>query len=99
MTARERLNLEFGGISSTIRDYTSNGNIINYLDGMTDAIESKDEDKIQYFGINVLEWYKRNIEIIRGNENDLQKAYGIGPKRARRIFDIVFNASIEYISG
>jgi len=68
MTARERLKLEFGGISNTIKDYTSNGNIVNYLDGMADAIENKDEDKIQYFGNKVLEWYKQDIEIIGGNE-------------------------------
>lgn len=38
-------------------------------------------------------------DVLKGNEGTLQKAYGIGPKRARRIFDIVFNASIEYIAG
>jgi hypothetical protein len=38
-------------------------------------------------------------DVLRGNENDLQRAYGIGPVRARRIFNIIFNASIEYISG
>ena len=38
-------------------------------------------------------------DVLRGSENDLQRAYGIGPVRARRIFDIVFHASIEYISG
>lgn len=36
---------------------------------------------------------------LKGCEDDLQRAYGIGPVRARRIFNIVFNASIEYISG
>lgn len=38
-------------------------------------------------------------DVLKGNEDDLQRAYGIGPIRARRIFNIVFNASIEYISG
>lgn len=38
-------------------------------------------------------------DVLKGCENDLQRAYGIGPVRARRIFNIVFNASIEYISG
>lgn len=38
-------------------------------------------------------------DVLKGNEDDLQRAYGIGPVRARRIFNIVFNASIEYISG
>lgn len=38
-------------------------------------------------------------DVLKGCEDDLQRAYGIGPVRARRIFNIVFNASIEYISG
>lgn len=38
-------------------------------------------------------------DVLKGSEDDLQRAYGIGPVRARRIFNIVFNASIEYISG
>lgn len=38
-------------------------------------------------------------DVLKGCDDDLQRAYGIGPVRARRIFNIVFNASIEYISG
>lgn len=38
-------------------------------------------------------------DILSGNEKDLQKAYLIGPIRARRILNIAFNATIEYISG
>lgn len=38
-------------------------------------------------------------DVLKGCEDDLQRAYGIGPVKARRIFNIVFNASIEYISG
>lgn len=38
-------------------------------------------------------------DILKGKEEDLQKAYLIGPVRSRRIFNIAFNATIEYISG
>lgn len=38
-------------------------------------------------------------DILSAKEEELQKAYGIGPKRARKIYNIAFNATIEYISG
>ncbi|MEC2196861.1 hypothetical protein V7174_08470 [Bacillus subtilis] len=38
-------------------------------------------------------------DILRAKEEDLQQAYGIGPKKSRKIYNIAFNATIEYISG
>ncbi|HBH1337167.1 TPA: hypothetical protein SOK46_000973 [Clostridioides difficile] len=56
-----------------------------------------------------LPYYQRNTlkevgfltikDILKGKEQDLQKAYLIGPIRSRRIFNIALNATIEYISG
>lgn len=43
--------------------------------------------------------FLRIKDILKGKEQDLQKAYLIGPVRSRRIFNIAFNATIEYISG
>ena len=33
-------------------------------------------------------------DVLKGSEDDLQRAYGIGPVRARRIFNIVFKSKI-----
>jgi SpoVK/Ycf46/Vps4 family AAA+-type ATPase len=38
-------------------------------------------------------------DILSGTEEDLQRAFGIGKTKSRRIFNIAFNATIEYISG
>ena len=38
-------------------------------------------------------------DILSSKEEDLQRAYGIGPVKARKIYNVAFNATIEYISG
>lgn len=38
-------------------------------------------------------------DILSANEIDLQRAHGIGPVKSRKIYNIAFNATIEYISG
>jgi hypothetical protein len=38
-------------------------------------------------------------DILDGNEEELQRADNIGPKRARRIWNVAYNATLEYFSG
>lgn len=38
-------------------------------------------------------------DILSGKEEDLKKAYGIGQIKSRRIYNVVINAVMEYISG
>lgn len=44
-------------------------------------------------GFNTLE------DILSAEEKDLQRAHLIGPVKSRKIFNVAYNASIEYISG
>ncbi|PFA22245.1 hypothetical protein CN373_10820 [Bacillus cereus] len=50
-------------------------------------------DTLKNVGFTTLE------DIISAKEEDLQKAYGIGPVKSRKIYNVAFNATIEYISG
>ena len=50
-------------------------------------------EKLKDAGFTTLE------DILVAKEEDLQKAYGIGPKKSRKIYNIALNATIEYISG
>ncbi|MFP7225237.1 hypothetical protein SFC42_19325 [Priestia filamentosa] len=43
--------------------------------------------------------FKKMQDILSVKEEDLQKAHGIGPKKSRKIYNIAFNATMEYISG
>ncbi len=43
--------------------------------------------------------FKTLGDILEGSEDNLQKAVNIGPKRARRIWNVAYNATMEYFSG
>lgn len=64
----KELKLEFNGIKSTINDYTSDGNIINYLEQLEKAITSSDIDNIKYCLVRIEEWYRNNISNIHSNQ-------------------------------
>jgi len=64
----KELRLEYEGIRNTIREYTSDGNIINYLNQLELAISSVDLDSIKYCLSGINEWYKRNISSIQSNQ-------------------------------
>lgn len=50
-------------------------------------------DKIKAAGFDSLG------DILNGDEEDLQRAEQIGPKRARKIWNVAYNATMEYFSG
>lgn len=43
--------------------------------------------------------FSKLYDILNSSENDLQRAYSIGPKRARNIYNLSMNALLEYIIG
>ncbi len=62
------LKLEFEGIRKNIDDYTSEGNIINYLSQLDKAIKENDLYVIKYCLKGIQKWYKANIDAIHQNE-------------------------------
>lgn len=72
MDAFKRLGLEFAGIKSAIRGYTS-GYMLNYLNKLEDAIQYKDIDSINYCLNEIDLWYKSNINKILKNEYVYEK--------------------------
>ena len=45
------------------------------------------------------EGFCKLIDILNASETDLQRAYLIGPVRARNIYNLAMNAVLEYIIG
>lgn len=64
----KKLKLEYEGIRKTILDYTSEGNIVNFLDGLKRQIEIKDIEAIAYYIGEIHIWYENNINQIHENE-------------------------------
>ena len=64
----KRLELEYEGIRGTILDYTFEGNIVNFLDGLKKQIDIKDIESITYYINEICVWYEKNINQIYENE-------------------------------
>lgn len=62
------LKLEYEGIKNTIEDYTSDGNITNYLNQLKEGIESGDGVNVKYCLGAILKWYQKNISKIHTNQ-------------------------------
>lgn len=67
MDPYKRLKLEYNGISSVIRQYTSRGNIKNFLDELENAIEHGDGEAILYCLSEISKWYTNNYSSIASN--------------------------------
>lgn len=68
------LRLEFNGIKDVIGEYTSDGNITNYIEQLDKAITSSEIDNINYCLAGIMEWYEKNILEIHQNEFCYDKA-------------------------
>lgn len=64
----KELNLEYNGIKSTIEDYTSDGNILNYVNQLGTAIKSCEIESIKYCLSAMEQWYVKSISSIHSNE-------------------------------
>ena len=63
MDAYKRLKIEFNGIKDVIDQYTSNGNIINLLNQLTDLIDEGNGEGIIYCLEEIDKWYSDNISV------------------------------------
>ena len=68
MDPYKQLKLEFKGIRNTIEEYTSGGNITNFLDGLESALEIDDFEYVQYYLNEITLWYEKNIREILTNQ-------------------------------
>lgn len=74
MTEYEKLKVEFNGVSSSIKKYTSNSNVINYLEKLEAALTIDDIDIVVYCLEQLADWYSKNISNILSNEYVFDKS-------------------------
>ena len=67
MNAYKRLQLEYDGIYGTIKKYTSESYIMNYLSKLKSAIDEPDYDTLMYSLSAIDKWYDNNIHEIAQN--------------------------------
>ena len=68
MNSLKKLELEYEGIYNTISQYTSEGNIMNFLCGLKAQLKTKDIEAISYYVEEICKWYESNIDEIHNNE-------------------------------
>lgn len=93
MNAFQRLKIEYDGIFGTIKEYTSDPSIMNYLIKLKKAIESADYETICYSLSELDAWYDANIHEILSNQ------YVFNPETYKKhmalIKDIISNLNPE----
>ena len=67
MDVYKRLKIEFDGINSTIREYSDDGYICNYLSKLETAIKTSDKELMLYCLEAIDKWYKDNLKNILSN--------------------------------
>lgn len=96
---------EYGANSAAFKELEQIKNSINFDDGGIDlqTLLSKPIDILDIYEYQKTEIKKEGfcklIDILNASEADLQKAYLIGPVRARNIYNLAMNAVLEYIIG
>mgnify|MGYP002515808475 FL=1 len=96
---------EYGANSIAFKDLEQIKNNINLDDGGIDlqTLLSKPIDILDIYEYQRTEIKKEGfcklIDILNASETDLQRAYLIGPVRARNIYNLAMNAVLEYIIG
>lgn len=67
MDALKRLKCELPGVRAVISQYTHEGNIMNFLDGLNSGIKKSDGEEILYFLEEICKWYNGKIHKIISN--------------------------------
>lgn len=67
MNIFKQLQIEYDGLSGTIKEYTSEPKVVNYLDKLKLGIDTGDYDTIKYSAEELIVWYKINMTKIRTN--------------------------------
>lgn len=68
MNALKQLRIEYDGIFGTIDRYTSDSNVMNYLQKLKEGIDAPDYDTVIYSLSELIKWYDKNISEIRSNQ-------------------------------
>ncbi len=68
MNSLKILQIEYDGIYGTIKKYTSDANIMNYLSKLKNGIEVSDYEMVRYSLEEIIAWYDNNINSISRNE-------------------------------
>ncbi len=68
MKIEELLYLEVEGLTKTINEYTRDNYVISYSSKLTKLNFPKDKKMINLISGKLLDWYKDNIEDIKGNQ-------------------------------
>ena len=63
-----RLKLEINGIKDVIEEYSPNGNIGNFVNGLEQALQEDKFDNVLYYLNEICIWYEQNINAIHSNE-------------------------------
>lgn len=64
----KRLKLEISGIKDVIEEYSSSGNIKNFVKGLEQALQEDNFYDVLYYLNEICIWYKKNISAILSNE-------------------------------
>ena len=67
MDIYKTLKIEFDGIDSTIKEYTDDGYICNYLNKLKDSIKTNDRELMLYCLEAIDKWYTENLDEILHN--------------------------------
>lgn len=68
MDSYKKLKLEIRGIKDVIRQYSSEGNIGNYINGLEKNLKIDEIENVLYYLNEICIWYQNNIGNIRSNE-------------------------------
>lgn len=96
---------EYGANSTAFKEIEQIQNNLNLDDRGIDiqTLLSRSIDILDIYEYQKTEIKKAGFsklsDILNSSENDLQRAYLIGPKRARNIYNLSMNALLEYIIG
>lgn len=94
------LKLEYEGIKATIEDYTNEGNIINYLNRLKEAIESEDISNIKYCLEKILRWYHNNISRIHSSKYVYnQESHDENLAKVQHFHQVFVNATNDCLSN
>lgn len=63
----KRMNIEFPGIAQTIKEYSGDGYVLNFVDQLTDSLRTEDAEPIAYLLGRLIHWYDRNMGRIKAN--------------------------------
>lgn len=68
MDAYKKLKLEIRGIKKVIEQYSSEGNIGNYIKGLQEGLKTDEVENVLYYLNEVCIWYENNISQIHSNK-------------------------------